>query len=280
MKQYLKHSIPTLAAVLLVGSLLSHKSSTALAESKVNLPIAPLAEMADSLNAVSLGLDTAIDTLVVADSIFYSSISMPVESQELRQLVDSASHVPVEGFAAVDENRPDAFVLSRRIAEQQNFIDTLKARLLVGQDIIEHLPTLVPCNGSRSSGFGVRFHPIYHTEKMHTGVDLAAPTGTPIYSAGSGTVVFAGWQHGYGNVVEIDHGYGYHTLYGHSSKLLVKVGDKVMRGDRIALVGSTGGSTGPHLHYETIVDSVKINPEPFLLDRSIASVTVAEKGNS
>jgi murein DD-endopeptidase MepM/ murein hydrolase activator NlpD len=107
---------------------------------------------------------------------------------------------------------------------------------------------------------------------MHTGIDLAAPKGTPIYSAGAGVVVFAGWKNGYGNVVELDHGFGYHTLYGHSSKLLVKVGDTVGRGSVIALVGSTGNSTGCHLHYETIIDDQKINPEPFLLDASLASV--------
>jgi murein DD-endopeptidase MepM/ murein hydrolase activator NlpD len=217
-------------------------------------------------------MQTMIDTLASTDSSFYASIAMPVESQALCQTIDSTRHATRAELPQVDDNRPDAFLLSSRISQQQQIIDNLKERLLYAQDLRQHLPTLIPCNGQRSSGFGVRVHPIFHREKMHTGIDLAAPKGTPIYSAGAGVVVFAGWKNGYGNVVELDHGFGYHTLYGHSSKLLVKVGDTVGRGSVIALVGSTGNSTGCHLHYETIIDDQKINPEPFLLDASLASV--------
>src|SRR6185295_14364349 len=107
------------------------------------------------------------------------------------------------------------------------------------QAMLDHLPTLIPCSGTETSGFGGRVHPIFGVYKMHTGVDLAAKKGTPIFAAGKGVIVFSGTKHGYGNCVVIDHGYGYQTLYGHASKLLVKEGDSVCRGDMIALVGST-----------------------------------------
>ena len=100
---------------------------------------------------------------------------------------------------------------------------------------------------------------------MHKGLDIAAPRGTSIYAPGAGTVIFAGRKHGYGNVVIIDHGYGYTTLYGHCSKLLVDEGAQVSRGDVIALVGSTGRSTGPHLHYEVRLNGVHLNPQRFLI---------------
>lgn len=94
----------------------------------------------------------------------------------------------------------------------------------------------------------------------HPGVDIANKTGTPVYAADSGTVIFAGWATGYGNSIVIDHGGGKKTRYGHSSKLLVSVGDEVEKGDKIMLMGSTGWSTGPHLHFEVIINGTKYNP--------------------
>ncbi|GHV34676.1 peptidase M23 [Clostridia bacterium] len=111
-----------------------------------------------------------------------------------------------------------------------------------------------------SSPFGYRRHPVLGVNKLHTGTDLPAPTGTKIIAANSGTVVLATYNGSYGNCVVIDHGGGRMTLYAHSSKLLVQKGAKVSKGDVIALVGSTGMSTGPHLHFEVIIDGVKKNP--------------------
>jgi hypothetical protein len=116
------------------------------------------------------------------------------------------------------------------------------------------------------SPFGFRFHPILNIYRMHAGVDLSANEGVPIYATGNGTVVVSGVQNGYGNVVKINHGFGYMTVYGHCSKLLVKEGDKVKRGDIIALVGSTGLSTAPHCHYEVRVNGVPQNPLNFYKD--------------
>ena len=111
-----------------------------------------------------------------------------------------------------------------------------------------------------ASGYGWRIDPVYHTRRFHAGMDFTAPTGTKIYATGNGTVITSGWKQGYGNCIEISHGFGYVTLYGHMSVIKARGGQKVKRGDVIGLVGSTGKSTGPHLHYEVHYKGQIMNP--------------------
>jgi murein DD-endopeptidase MepM/ murein hydrolase activator NlpD len=118
----------------------------------------------------------------------------------------------------------------------------------------------MPVNGRLSSGFGERFHPILGYRRMHDGVDLAAPYGTPIVAAADGRVVTAGWHGGYGNEVAIAHSGGVETIYGHMSRIAAAAGAYVRRGQVIGYVGSTGLSTGPHLHYEVHRDGKLVNP--------------------
>lgn len=121
-----------------------------------------------------------------------------------------------------------------------------------------------PVSGRVSSPFGYRVHPIFHVRKMHTGIDLAAGMGTPIKAADSGTVVQAGWRGGYGKCVVISHGNGVATLYAHQSVILVSVGDTVKPGQVIGKVGSTGYSTGAHLHFEVRVNGSPVDPMRYL----------------
>ncbi len=100
--------------------------------------------------------------------------------------------------------------------------------------------------------------------EFHPGIDLAAPYGTPIYATGTGVVVYSGWKNGYGNFVEIDHGNGYITRYGHSSRLLVSVGEQIKKNQEIAMIGCTGRCTGPHLHYEVLLNGQRQNPATYL----------------
>lgn len=115
-----------------------------------------------------------------------------------------------------------------------------------------------------TSQYGYRVHPIFKTTKYHSGMDLAAPQGSNTVAAESGTVRLAGWNGGYGYCVIIDHGGGIATLYGHNSKLLVSAGQTVSRGQVIAKVGSTGNSTGPHLHFEVLINGSTTDPAPYI----------------
>jgi len=138
--------------------------------------------------------------------------------------------------------------------------------LAAHRDLLESTPSILPAAGVLSSRFTMsRVHPIFHRALPHEGVDISAPRGTPILAAAKGIVTFAGWMSGLGNTVEIDHGYGYVTRYGHASKILVRKGQRVTRGEVIANVGSTGISTSPHLHYEVRVGGVAVNPMNYVI---------------
>jgi murein DD-endopeptidase MepM/ murein hydrolase activator NlpD len=127
-------------------------------------------------------------------------------------------------------------------------------------------PSIWPVKGWMTSGFGRRVSPFTGEPAMHRGVDISVPENTPLVASANGVVVRAGWDGGLGNAIKIDHGYGYGTLYGHLAKVQVRVGQRVKRGQVIGLVGSTGLSTGPHLHYEIFVNLVPTNPIRYILN--------------
>lgn len=114
-----------------------------------------------------------------------------------------------------------------------------------------------------ASGYGMRVDPIYHVRKFHRGMDFSAPIGTEVFATGNAKVVFSGWKRGYGNTVILDHGFGYQTVYAHLYKSLVRKGQKVRRSDVIALVGNSGKSTGPHLHYEVRLHDKHVDPRNY-----------------
>ena len=122
-----------------------------------------------------------------------------------------------------------------------------------------------------SSRFGLRVHPITGQKKSHTGIDIASNQGTAVYASDGGSVTLAGWNGGYGNCIMIDHGNGYVTLYGHLSSISVSVGQTVSQGATIGAVGSTGNSTGPHLHFEVLKNGTRIDPEQFFSGLTISA---------
>ncbi len=156
-----------------------------------------------------------------------------------------------------------ARLLSASLAEATDSV-------LAHRELLESTPSILPTDGWLSSSFSqARMHPIHNRPLPHEGIDVSAPTGTPIYAAAKGRVTRAGWAVGYGLTVEIDHGFGFSTLYGHASKLIVQPGQEVMRGDLIAQVGSTGISTSSHLHYEVRVNDVARDPKTYILPEAL-----------
>jgi murein DD-endopeptidase MepM/ murein hydrolase activator NlpD len=127
-------------------------------------------------------------------------------------------------------------------------------------------PSIWPVKGWVTSGFGPRLSPFSGQPAMHRGVDISVPENTPVVAPANGVITLAGWDGGLGNAIKIDHGYGYQTVYGHLNKVLVRHGQRVKRGDLIGLVGSTGLSTGPHLHYQVSVNLAPTNPLRYVLN--------------
>lgn len=134
------------------------------------------------------------------------------------------------------------------------------------KSFLSSTPSIWPTRGWVTSGFGLRKSPFTGRKEKHKGWDIGARQGSTIRATADGVVRLSGRESGYGKMLEIDHGYGITTRYGHNSKNLVKVGDRVKRGDKIALVGSTGRSTGPHLHYEVRLSGVAVNPRNYILE--------------
>jgi len=155
----------------------------------------------------------------------------------------------------------DELRLQRKLLED---LETHRGRMGA---YLRNYPTIWPVRGNISSGFGWRTNPMGgRGSEHHDGVDIPARTGTSIRAAGGGTVIYAGWQNGYGNTVIINHGSGITTVYAHNSHNHVEVGQRVERGEIIANVGSTGRSTGPHLHFEVRVNGSAVNPRTFMVE--------------
>ena len=173
----------------------------------------------------------------------------------------SNSKIMIETSTKIDQITKQLYLQSKSFDE---IIDLTKDKL----SMLASIPAIQPVSNKNlkrmASGYGYRIHPIYKTRKMHAGMDFSAKTGTEIYATGNGTIKkVRRSKKGYGNYVEINHGYGYKTLYAHMSKFIVKKGQKVKRGELIGYVGNTGTSVAPHLHYEVIKNGKKIDPVNF-----------------
>lgn len=164
--------------------------------------------------------------------------------------------------------------LTRKIKMQKSSFDTLHQLAAAKEDRLASIPSIKPIQEDKLkrkikylSGYGIRVHPVHKVRKFHKGIDFTAPRGTPIVASGNGTVIrVENKRFGYGKNVIIDHGYGYSTLYGHMHEILVKKGEKIIRGQIIGKVGSSGTSTAPHLHYEVRINKKPVNPIDYCLD--------------
>jgi murein DD-endopeptidase MepM/ murein hydrolase activator NlpD len=149
---------------------------------------------------------------------------------------------------------------------QHESFETLLKKLKAKRSLLAATPSIRPVDGWKTSSFGYRRSPFTGRRELHKGLDIAAPKGSPIIAPADGVVTHSARKGLMGNMISIKHGYGLLTRYGHLSKMLKKKGEKVERGEIIALVGSTGRSTGPHLHYEIRLNGVPVNPEKYILN--------------
>lgn len=158
-------------------------------------------------------------------------------------------------------------VLEKELYVQSKSYDEI-IEMAKNQEIrMENIPAIQPVLNKDlkrvASGYGMRIDPVYHVRKFHQGMDFTAPTGTEVFATGNAKVKFSGWKQGYGNTIILDHGFGYETVYAHLYKSLVRKGQKVRRSDIIGLVGNTGKSTGPHLHYEVRLNDRPVDPRNY-----------------
>jgi murein DD-endopeptidase MepM/ murein hydrolase activator NlpD len=158
-------------------------------------------------------------------------------------------------------------VLEKELYVQSKSYDEIIEMAKTREVRMENIPAIQPVLNKDlkrvASGYGVRIDPVYHVRKFHQGMDFTAPTGTEIFATGNAKVIFTGWKQGYGNTIILDHGFGYKTVYAHLYKSLVRKGQRVKRYDIIGLVGNTGKSTGPHLHYEVRLNDRPVDPRNY-----------------
>jgi len=190
---------------------------------------------------------------------------------------EGGTEVPIEApnASGVPQSRQEALmrdiedglgILQIDAARQEQSYQELTEAIEHRRNRWASTPSIWPVKGWMTSGFGRRISPFTGEPAMHRGVDISVPGNTPLVASANGVVVRAGWDGGLGNAIKIDHGYGYGTLYAHLAKVQVRVGQRVKRGQVIGLVGSTGLSTGPHLHYEVFVNLVPTNPIRYILN--------------
>jgi murein DD-endopeptidase MepM/ murein hydrolase activator NlpD len=189
--------------------------------------------------------------------------SLPEDLDPKLAVTDSHKRLITEMHEQVNE-------LSKVASGQEKRFKTLILKLENKRNILACTPSIRPVDGWITSKFGYRISPFTNRREFHRGLDIAARRGTPIVATADGVVTFAGKKGLLGLCIVINHGHGLVTRYGHASKLLKKPGDKVKRGEEIAEVGSTGRSTGPHVHYEVFLNNVPINPQKYIMSQALA----------
>jgi len=214
--------------------------------------------------------------------VYFNTAPIPEEKRK-EGIIDKNRYKELEGYNNSDlviNTSKKVDVITKALAIQSKSLDDILKLAKAKNNLLEAIPAIQPVKNEdlkrMASGFGYRSDPFTKARKMHEGMDFTAPTGTPIYATGDGVVKNADNSlSGYGNHIEITHGFGYLTLYGHLSKYKVRAGQRVKRGDVIGFVGSTGRSEAPHLHYEVHKDGKVVNPINFYYGNISAAEYVA-----
>lgn len=195
--------------------------------------------------------------------------SLKKAEKEFRRLfsLDSKEKV-LENIDNPGSGSIDMENLKQEIAKSMEKVSEIKNYLRLQKDIYLATPAGLPVRGAITSSYGKREHPKSGEEEFHSGIDISTRPGTPVKATADGIVSFSGWNGGSGNLVVLEHGFGYSTFYAHNKMNIVKVGQKVRRGDIIGYIGSTGNTTGPHVHYEIWKDGSSVNPKKYMEGRS------------
>lgn len=241
-----------------------------------------LAAEVDEIRGKMEVLTESLDSLAAKDEKYRVIAGLPSIDPEVQQVgIGGPGTQRLESSVLYRLNRDagekvyaasyDLNTLLRRTSLLSNSMEEAIVTMEANNERLAATPSIAPSNGHLSSLFSRnRRHPVLRITRPHNGIDIAAPVGEPIHAAAAGTVVFAGWKSGgLGNTVEIDHGHGYLTRYAHASRVLVRAGQKVERGDAVAEVGATGLVSGPHLHYEVEVDGKPVDPLNFILEDAV-----------
>ncbi len=231
-----------------------------------------LAEKYDKIRWALAEAESRFDELVNKEMAIRTIFNLPEVSRTERKLgvggPEPTNYVGLSGAqktALATEGQVDHLIKLSQY-ELQKF-GQIEGALGSLRDRLDRTPSIMPTQGWSSRGFGMQYDPFTGYQQMHKGIDIANRPGTPVIAPAKGKVVYAGYDAGgLGNLVAIDHGFGYITRYGHMSKINVRIGQDVSRGDLVGLVGSTGYSTGPHLHYEIWRNGRALNPKDFILD--------------
>lgn len=228
------------------------------------------------LEAVDSRLDRAMkvmDAIAERDNNFYRVMvqAPPLTASQRYGGISSAETTASMNDADLVTNVSDKIeMLDRLLYAQIQSFDSLRVMASQQTDRLKHIPSVQPISKldmkQLASGYGYRVDPVYGTRRFHEGMDFAAQPGTRVNATGDGVVIHADWKSEYGNLVEVDHGYGYVTRYAHLSKINVRKGATVTRGEKVGEVGSTGKSTGPHLHYEVRYNGVAQPPYKYYFE--------------
>ena len=274
--RFLNLSIPAYAiylgiagvvAVLVLGSLLGSFAVSRLTEhGRVGQLSRENTNLKAQVAAYAAAMDTFRQFMAKAeqmDNKLRASISLPLIPGDIRLMGIGGSQPPSP------EPRVDAML--RRVRFEQQSLAEIAAAVKEQESRLKNVPSIWPVQGWVGSGYGYRRDPFTGRREMHPGFDIVAPTGTPVAATAAGHVIYAGWKSGWGRCVEIDHGGGIKTFYAHCRTLKVSTGDNVYRGDLIATVGSSGRSTGTHLHYGVLAGKGWADPNNYVLTQLSAN---------
>ncbi len=240
------------------------KSENELLKGKLNSLLVNYKDMESKLDS----LHSATKTLRVTANL------APIEESQRTmgfggKVAGSISDV-IEGKNPDLKSALDSFdSISKKFEFEKRNVSDIQSAFSKNIQMYKSIPAIQPCDGELSeNGFGMRMHPILHTLMMHEGIDIVTDVGTPVVTSADGIVEYTGIKSGYGLCVEVNHGFGYKTRYGHLSKVLVKEGQRLTRGTELALSGNSGLSTGPHLHYEVSHNGTSLDPVQFFFTRT------------